>query len=118
MSVVRAIEVDVEYNSTENRKLVSAWQNLKNKLEKIYAEDSCVDIVFLAECYDQVHEYVSCVNKEQIALRSLGKQQFHPGRSHLVSKELYYCLIGYIGGKTDKFVKVTKVLVIFSYLKF
>lgn len=110
------IEVDTENNDTFTRKLVAAWQNLKTKLDKIYCEESCVDLVFLAECYDQVHEFMSAVNKEQIWLRSLGKQQFYPGLSHLVSRELYYCLIGYINGKTDEFAVVTEVLIIFSVL--
>lgn len=111
MAVVLRMELDDEYSDDGNRQLFIAWKNLKTKLDLIYDEDPCVDMNFLSVCYNEVYEYIMHVNKEQIELRNMGKQEFHPGRTHSISRELYYCLIGFMSDKTDTFARViTKVI--------
>jgi hypothetical protein len=107
---VQQMEVDDaeedQYADDGNRQLFKAWRRLKNNLELIYANDQCVDINFLFKCYEEVYEYVMHVNKEQIELRNMGKQEFHPGRTQEISRELYYCLIGFMNDKTEEFKNV------------
>lgn len=104
MAEVQRMEIDDDYS--DNGKFLFAWKSLKHDLDLIYDEDPCVDLAFLTKCYNKVYEYVMHVNKEQIDMRASGKQQFYPGRAQMVSRELYYCLIGFMNDKTDHFVTV------------
>lgn len=90
----------------QNDKLRALWINLKPQLDKIYEESDEVDLTFLSQCYDSVFKYLMHVNQENIERRSGGHQEFHPGVSHEISRDLYFELISYIRDQSSSFIQV------------
>lgn len=99
---------DDEYEPelVRNDKLTTLWINLKPELDKIYEESDEVNLPFLSKCYDSVFKYLMHVNQENIERRSNGHQEFHPGVSHEISRDLYFELISYIRDQSSRFIQV------------
>lgn len=93
-----------------NLELFRTWPILKDKLDIIYDEDLCVNFQFLADCYDEVFDYVMHVNKENIQSRCMGKQEITPGKTLNILRDLYMMLINYIEEKAETFVNVIEAL--------
>ena len=107
MAFVENMDVDyaIDISDETNRQIIF-WNSLKKKIELIYNDDPKVDLTFLTTCYDDVYDFVMFENRQQIELRNLGMQQFYPGKTQDLSRELYYYLIGFINEKTEIFAEV------------
>jgi hypothetical protein len=98
---------DDDGDERQDNPLFQVWNNLKVKLNLIYDEDPIVNIAFLSKCYDDVFNYLMHVSREQIDRRNAGHQEFHPGKSQEISRDLYLVLISYIDDKAAEFAEVS-----------
>lgn len=96
-----------ELAGIDNNELARTWTSLKGKFAQIYDEDERVDVNFLANCYNDVFNYLMHVNRAQIESRSRGHQEFSPGMSHHISRDLYFVLLSFLHDKTEEFSTVS-----------
>lgn len=102
--------------ASQNNELVRTWSSLKHSLALVYDEDPRVNLKFLSQCYHEVFSYLMHVNKEYVALRNAGVQEFYPGKTHKISRDLYLVLHSFIEEKSNMFANV-KVKFIYVQLK-